>query len=170
MLYNLISFSDAFSSGLVNLTLLPCGSSYGLSNAGDPRPQHSCTDVRLRPDVTSTYFLPWVSPEKAEKYQGSWGGHPPPEVMPRHLKLPLTSSSVGLDFSHTHSTQVPPTWQWPHNIWHLSATDACNDVSEYYVLVHAALWGFWAIYLISCCWIQLYPEISAQPKCYSCIS
>lgn len=166
-MYNLISFSDAFSSGLVNLTLLPCGSSYGLSNAGDPRPQHSCTDVQPRPDVTSTYFLPWASPEKAEKYQGSSGGHPPPKVMPCHLKLNIFLCWPWL---LTHSIQVPPIWQWPHNIWLLFATDACNDVSEYYVLLHMALWGFWAIYLISCCWIQLYPEISAQPKCYSCIS
>lgn len=128
VLWNSISFSDAFSSGLVNLTFLPCGSSYSLSNAGDARTQHSCTDVQQQPDVTSTYIFPWASPEKAEKYQvllklwrspSSWS----------HTMLSQTSINIFLCWPWllTHSTQVLPSWQWSRNIWHLPASNACRS-------------------------------------------
>lgn len=39
---------------------------------------HSCTAVQQQPGITSTYFLPWASPEKAGGYQGPlqlWRSH-----------------------------------------------------------------------------------------------
>lgn len=134
ILWNLISFSDTFSSVLVNRALNPCGSSYSPSHAEDPRTQHSCTDVQQQPDVTSTYFLPWTSPEKAEKFQvplhlwrspSSWS----------HALSSQTSINIFLCWPWllTYSTQIPPSWQWPRTF------DTCLPP------MHAGQGCFWVL-------------------------
>lgn len=94
----------------------------------------------------------------------SSGGHAAPEVIPCHLKLPLNFPCW--PWLLTNSTQVP---QLPMALQYL--TPVClwcmqvKDVPEYYALVQMSLWGYSAIYLVSCRWVWFYPEISAQPKC-----
>lgn len=134
VLWNLISFSDAFSSGLVNLTLLPCGSSYSLAMLETL--EYSTPALMFNNSQMSLLHISChgLLQKKQKNTRGpcSSGGHPPPEVVPCHLKLASTSSPVGLDFSHT-ALKFPPAGNG------LTIFDTCLP------LMHAGQGYFWIL-------------------------
>jgi len=86
-------------------------------------------------------------------------------IMSCHLRQALLSSPVSPCFSHTAPRF--PSWRRPRNICHLCTSDAwrlrlfqvvCFNPGKF------VSWAYSAITLVSCCWVQLYPEISPQPK------
>lgn len=103
VLWNLISFSDAFSSGLVNLIFFPVAphtASAMLEILEHSTPSQMFNNSQMTQPHLSCHGLLQKKQKSTRGPCSSWG-HPPPQVMPHHLKLPSISSSPGLDFSHT---------------------------------------------------------------------